>query len=104
VSRESGSTRLTEKGSRRRTTGLSVAAAQALRDYTEKAGLSHGPLFRARLNARNRKLGEGRMSDPMLHCLSTRPSPGSLVPPLPNCMARNPATLMLIARWSERTS
>jgi site-specific recombinase XerD len=56
--------RVTEKGNRRRTIGLHVAAAQAITDYLTTAGLTHGPLFRPRLNARSHKLGEGRMSYP----------------------------------------
>jgi integrase len=45
--------RVCEKGQRRRTIGLNVQAARALREYIEKAGLTGGPLFRPRLNARN---------------------------------------------------
>jgi len=56
---ESGSTvRLREKGDRRRTIGLHVAASHAIQEYVAKAGLSSGPLFRARLNSRSQKLGE----------------------------------------------
>jgi integrase/recombinase XerC len=56
--------RVSEKGSRRRTIGLHAAAAQALRDYISRAVLTHGPLFRPRLNPRSQKLGAGRMSYP----------------------------------------
>src|SRR5207248_2778422 len=52
--------RITEKGNRRRTIGLNVQAAQAMRDYIEKAGLTHGPLFRSRFDSRTQRLGEGR--------------------------------------------
>ncbi len=53
---------LTEKGNKPRTVGLNVIAAQAIREYMEKAGLTRGPLFRPRLNSRSQKLGKGRMS------------------------------------------
>jgi integrase/recombinase XerC len=61
--------RITEKGSRRRTIGLNVLAAQSMRDYIEKAGLKHGPLFRSRFDSRTQRLGEGRMSSPTAHRL-----------------------------------
>lgn len=38
--------RLREKGDKRRTIGLHYAAAQAIAEYVEKAGLRSGPLFR----------------------------------------------------------
>jgi site-specific recombinase XerD len=56
--------RISEKGNRRRTIGLNVAAAQAIGEYIGQAGITRGPLFRPRLNPRSRKLGEGRMSYP----------------------------------------
>jgi site-specific recombinase XerD len=61
--------RITEKGNRRRTLGLNVLAAQAIRDYIAKAGLTHGPLFRARFDSRTQRLGETRMSYPTAHRL-----------------------------------
>lgn len=55
---EHGATvRLHEKGDRRRTIGLHFAAAQAIQEYVERAGLQSGPLFRSRLNSRSKKLG-----------------------------------------------
>jgi site-specific recombinase XerD len=54
--------RLTEKGNRRRTIGLNILAAQAIREYLAKAEISRGPLFRARLNPRSQKLSDTRMS------------------------------------------
>lgn len=55
---ESGSTvRLREKGDKRRTIGLHVAASQAIQEYISKAELTSGPLFRAQLNSRSDKLG-----------------------------------------------
>jgi site-specific recombinase XerD len=61
--------RITEKGSRRRTIGLNSLAAKAVRDYVQKAKLTRGPLFRAKLNPRSQKLGEKRMSYPTAHRL-----------------------------------
>jgi site-specific recombinase XerD len=61
--------RITEKGSRRRTIGLNVLAAQAVREYIEKAALTHGPLFRARLNSRSQNLGAEGMSYPTAYRL-----------------------------------
>jgi site-specific recombinase XerD len=56
---ESGATiRLREKGDRRRTIGLHVAASQAIEEYIAKAGLTSGPLFRTHLNSRSEKLCE----------------------------------------------
>src|SRR5262249_3044912 len=54
--------RISEKGNRRRTIGLNIAAAEAIRDYIAQAEIEKGPLFRPRLNPRSRKLGKGRMS------------------------------------------
>lgn len=54
--------RLHEKGDKRRTIGLHYAAAQAISEYVEAAGLTSGPLFRPRLNSRSRKLGSGTMN------------------------------------------
>lgn len=61
--------RITEKGNRRRTIGLNVQAAQAIREYIAKAELTRGPLFRAKLNSRSQKLGEARMSYPTVYRL-----------------------------------
>lgn len=64
--------RITEKGNRRRTVGLNVLAAQAIRDYVEKACLTRGPLFRGKLNSRSAKIGETRMSYSTAHRLLQR--------------------------------
>jgi site-specific recombinase XerD len=56
---ENGATiRIAEKGDRRRRIGLHFAAAQAIQEYVEKAGISSGPLFRPRLNSRSEKLAD----------------------------------------------
>src|ERR671921_767781 len=49
---------LHEKGDRHRRIGLHFAAAQAIAEYVEKAGLTKGPLFRARRHSRKPELGE----------------------------------------------
>jgi len=59
--------RISEKGNRRRTIGLNLSAANAIRDYIGVAGLTSGPLFRPRLNPRSCKLGHERMSYPTAH-------------------------------------
>jgi site-specific recombinase XerD len=59
---EEATLRLTEKGDRRRTIGLHDAAAQAIQEYIEKAGLTGGPLFRARRHSRTTNLGAGAMN------------------------------------------
>jgi site-specific recombinase XerD len=61
--------RITEKGNRRRTIGLNVLAAQAVREYLEHAQVTRGPLLRPRLNPRSQKLGSGRMSYPTAYRL-----------------------------------
>lgn len=49
---------LHEKGDKHRRIGLHFAAAQAIAEYIEKAGLTKGPLFRARRHSKKRELGE----------------------------------------------
>jgi integrase len=47
---------LHEKGDKRRTIGIHIAAADALREYIAQAGITVGPLFRPQLNPRSQKL------------------------------------------------
>jgi site-specific recombinase XerD len=54
--------RLREKGDRHRTIGLHHAAALAVREYLDKAGLEHGPLFRPLHSARRRTVADRPMS------------------------------------------
>lgn len=54
--------RLQEKGHKRRTIGIHFAAAEAVTEYLRVAGIESGPLFRARLNPRSRKLSPKRIS------------------------------------------
>jgi site-specific recombinase XerD len=60
---EESTIRLHEKGDHRRTIGLHYAAAQAVREYVEKAGIEKGPLFRARRGSRSEFLSD-RPMDP----------------------------------------
>ncbi len=53
---EGATVRLNEKGTKRRTIGLHFAAADAIREYKEKAGISAGPLFRPLAGSRGKKL------------------------------------------------
>jgi site-specific recombinase XerD len=50
--------RLQEKGDKRRTIGLHYAAAQAIQEYLQRAGLTSGPLFRPRRHPRSQNLGD----------------------------------------------
>ena len=61
---EEATIRLHEKGDKRRTIGLHYAAAQAIAEYIEHAGITSGPLFRPRLNPRSKKLAK-RSMDPV---------------------------------------
>jgi integrase len=53
---------LHEKGDKHRRIGLHFAAAEAIAEYIKHAGITKGPLFRARLNSRSQKLGRAPMS------------------------------------------
>ncbi len=61
--------RLHEKGEKRRTIGLHYAAASAISEYIEKAGIASGPLFRPRLNSRSRKLADRFMNPVSMYLL-----------------------------------
>jgi integrase/recombinase XerC len=61
--------RLHEKGDKHRTIGLHFAAAQAIQEYIDKAGITSGPLFRPRLNARSSKLSHRPTQDATLYRL-----------------------------------
>jgi integrase len=55
--------RIQEKGhgKSKRTIGIHIEAAEAIREYVSVARLTSGPLFRARLNSRSKKLGKRRI-------------------------------------------
>jgi integrase/recombinase XerC len=59
--------RLHEKGDKRRTIGLHYAAAQAISEYLEAAGLTSGPLFRPRINPRSPKLAARSMNESTMY-------------------------------------
>jgi site-specific recombinase XerD len=61
--------RLHEKGDKRRTIGLHFNAAQAIKEYIEKAGLTSGPLFRPRLSPRSQKLAARGMDEVTMYRL-----------------------------------
>jgi site-specific recombinase XerD len=54
--------RLHEKGDKRRTIGLHYAAATAIQEYLDQAGLTSGPLFRSRRHPRREDLGSAPMN------------------------------------------
>jgi len=58
---EEATIKLHEKGDKHRTIGLHYQAAQAIKEYIEKAEIKSGPLFRPRLNARSKKLSNRAM-------------------------------------------
>jgi site-specific recombinase XerD len=60
---------LHEKGDRRRKIGLHFAAAQAIGEYVEKAGLQKGPLFRARRHWRKPELSAKAISAVSMYTL-----------------------------------
>jgi integrase/recombinase XerD len=59
--------RLHEKGNKRRTIGLHYAAAEAISEYLEAAGIMSGPIFRPRLNPRSKKLAERAMDEATMY-------------------------------------
>ena len=61
---EEATIRLCEKGGRHRTIGLHFAAAEAMADYVDRAGLTGGPLFRPRASSNGEKLAD-RNFNPM---------------------------------------
>ncbi len=60
---EQATIRIHEKGDKRRTIGLHFTAAEAISEYTTKAEITSGPLFRPRASSRSRKLSD-RAMDP----------------------------------------
>jgi site-specific recombinase XerD len=87
---EDGATiRLHEKGDKRRTIGLHFTAAEAIREYIEKAELTSGPLFRPRLNSRSEKLGGGSMNPATMYHL------------LQNYLERLPGAMKEVEKDSE---
>ena len=58
---DEGTLRVQEKGDKRRTIGIHINAAHAIKEYLDVAGLKSGPLFRPRLNPRSKKLAARAM-------------------------------------------
>jgi site-specific recombinase XerD len=54
--------KLNEKGGKRRAIGIHYAAAQAISEYIEKAGLKSGPLFRPKRHSKLEELADRHMS------------------------------------------
>jgi site-specific recombinase XerD len=69
---DSATIRLHEKGDKHRTIGLHYVASQAIAEYINAAGISTGPLFRARLNPRSTKLGKRTMDPTTMYRLIQR--------------------------------
>jgi transposase len=61
--------RLHEKGDKRRTIGIHIAAVDAVREYITQAGITAGPLFRPRLNPRSQRLANRGMSERTMYRL-----------------------------------
>lgn len=59
--------RVSEKGNKRRTIGIHHVAAESVREYVTKAGLTSGPLFRARSGSRSEQLSERRIGPTALY-------------------------------------
>lgn len=55
---EQATIRVREKGDKRRTIGLHFAAAEAISEYIEQAGITSGPVFRPQRNSRSKQLGD----------------------------------------------
>jgi site-specific recombinase XerD len=55
--------------SNRRALGLPYAAAQAITEYLEHAGIASGPLFRPRLNSRSQTLADRAMTPLTMYLL-----------------------------------
>ncbi len=61
--REDSTVRLHEKGGGYRTIGLHFAAAEAVREYVDRAGITSGPLFRPFAHSRSKRLGDSHMDE-----------------------------------------
>lgn len=66
---EQATIRINEKGGKRRTIGLHFAAAEAIREYLEAAGITSGPLFRPQQNSRNEELADRHMNPVTMYLL-----------------------------------
>jgi integrase/recombinase XerC len=79
---EQATIRISEKGGKRRTIGLHFAAAQAINEYIEAAGLKSGALFRPQKNSRSEELADRAMNPVTMYLLIQsylRRLPGALI-------------------------
>lgn len=86
---EEATIRLHEKGDKRRTIDLHFAAAQAIAEYIEHAGITSGPLFRPRLNPRSKKLANRPMDSVTMYRLIQsylEQPPGAVKDVQPSCL------------------
>lgn len=60
------------RGKSKRTIGVHIEAAEAIREYVAAAELTSGPLFRARANSRSKKLGRERIGLTTMYSLLQR--------------------------------
>lgn len=61
--------RINEKGNKRRTIGIHFAAAEAISEYIEQAGITSGPLFRPQAQSRSMKLASRAMDEVTMYRL-----------------------------------
>jgi site-specific recombinase XerD len=76
--------RLHEKGDRWRMIGLHFAAAEAIAEYIDRAGITRGPLFRARRSSRSTELADRQMNPATMYLLMRgylRRLPGAMKEP-----------------------
>jgi site-specific recombinase XerD len=66
---EEATVRIHEKGDKRRLIGIHFAAAEAIGEYIQKAGLTGGPLFRPRKGSRAEKLADRAMNPVSMYLL-----------------------------------
>ena len=66
---EEATIRIHEKGDKRRSIGIHFAAAEAISEYIQKAGLTSGPLFRPRKGSRTEDLTDRAMNPVSMYLL-----------------------------------
>lgn len=66
---EEATIKLHEKGSKRRAIGLHFAAAEAIQEYIQKAGITSGFLFRPRKGSRTEELADRAMNSATMYLL-----------------------------------
>jgi site-specific recombinase XerD len=66
---DEGTIRFHIKGGRVKVKGINYQAADAIRDYLDKAGIDSGPLFRPRSSSKGEKLADRRMTERSMYRL-----------------------------------